>query len=296
MMNRAQISSLAEHAAARPWAPDALPWESAVDWAAVSIPEGASVLARSDVVRAMSTSERARLRQREMASHLAALANGERKAVNLAAETVLLCPEEEVEQRWFLGTLLADESKHDLALHRFLSEKLAWTVRPHPVLDALFATLTEERDYELNLLAGQVVLEGAAASLLNGLLLGVDQPLLRELLRNIGRDEARHIRFAHAVSAPLAEMSPARRRRMEEVLFEAAHAAVVSLVPDDAWEELGLDRGLARAASVDALRERGVLAFFTKVLARELGGRGFPADDLRASLERHLEARLRQAA
>jgi hypothetical protein len=280
---------LASHAGSRSWSPDELAWD--VDVSSVSVPHRISLL--SPLLTRMTEGERARVRQLEVASHLGALADGERKAVALAAETVLLCPASKADVRWFLGTLLADEAKHDLVLHRFLSEKLAWKVRPHPVLDRLFDTLSRERDFDLNLLAGQVVLEGAAATLLNGMLLGVEQPLLREILRRIGRDEARHIRFAHVVCEPVSEVSARRRKRMEEVLFDAAHAALESLVPEDTWETIGLDARQAREASVNALRERGVITFFTKIVVRELSERGFSGEALKEALEQHLEARLR---
>jgi hypothetical protein len=289
---RTTPASLAEHAGERSWSPDELAWDDPVE--RISVPHRVSLL--SSLMTRMTEAERDHARQLEVASHLGALADGERKAVELAAETVLLCPESKSDVRWFLGTLLADEAKHDLVLHRLLTEKLAWKMRPHPVIDRLFEALSRERDFELNLLAGQVVLEGAAATLLNGMLLGVDQPLLREILRNIGRDEARHIRFAHVVCAPVAELPTSRRKRMEEVLFDAAHAALESLVPEDTWETLGLDRRAAREASVDSLRERGVITFFTKIVARELTERGFSGEALRGSLEGHLEARLRSAA
>jgi hypothetical protein len=284
--------TLAEHAGSRSWSPEELAWDEAVD--AISVPHRVSLV--SPLLTRMTEEERAHARQLEVASHLGALADGERKAVALAAETVLLCPEARADVRWFLGTLLADEAKHDLVLHRFLTEKLRWKTPPHPALDRLFDALSREHDFDLNLLAGQVVLEGAAATLLNGMLLGVDQPLLREILRHIGRDEARHIRFAHTVCAPPSELAPARRKRMEEVLFDAAHAALESLVPEDTWETLGLDRKAARVASVDALREHGIIAFFTKIVVRELTERGFGGEALRDALERHLEARLRSAA
>lgn len=290
------VAALADHAQSVTWRPEALPWDGAVDWEAVAVPDGASLLASSPLLQKMSPEQRRRAKQREMASHLGALTDGEKRAVGLAAETVLLTPDDEPEQRWFLGTLLADESKHQLVLRRFLDEKLHWTVHPYAVLDRLFAELTRERDFALNLLAGQVVLEGAAAALLNGLLVGVKQPLLREILRNIGRDEARHIRFAHTVvSSATKDLDDVRRRRMEEILFEAAYASVASLVAEDAWDDLGLDRRAARQSTVDVLRDRGVISFFTRVVVRQLGLRGFPADELGATLSRHLEARLRSS-
>jgi hypothetical protein len=296
---RGAVAALAAHAQQAAWQVEALPWEEAGEWEETEVPEGASLLASTPLLQGMSPAQAAGVRRLEMASHLAALSRGEQLAVGLAASTVLLCPPEAAEQRWFLGTLLADEAKHHLVLERYLAERMGGGPPPPPVLDVLFAELTREGDFALNLLAAQVVLEGAAASLLNALLVGVRQPLLRELLRHIGRDEARHMKFAHLVAGgpeALEGLSEARRRRMEEVLFEAAHAACASLMAAGAWGRMGLEPQAARQASVDALRARGVLDFFTRTVVRQLGLRGFPGESLGRTLSRHLEDRLRERA
>jgi hypothetical protein len=81
---------------------------------------------------------------------------------------------------------------------------------------------------------------------------------------------------------------------MEEILFEAAWAATASLVAEPTWDELALDRTQARRVTVDALRERGVLQFYSRVVVRQLGQLGFTRDGLGARLERQLENRLRK--
>lgn len=294
---REAVVRLAEHGGVAPWTVDGLPWDAGGAWDDATVPEAASLLARTGLLRGMRPRQRAHARRLEMASHLSALAHGEQCAVGLGAQTVLLVPEDAPEQRWFLGTLVADEAKHHLALERYLAEQLEARMTPHPALTALFAELGREGDLALNLLAGQVVLEGAAASLLNALLVGVRQPLLRELLRRVGRDEARHMRFAHLVAPPPVDgLSRARRRRMEEVLFEAAYAACAALVAHGAWGPLGLDPAAARAATVDALRERGAIAYFSRTVVRQLDLRGFPAETLGHALAGRLEDRLRRAA
>src|SRR5262249_27649482 len=133
-------------------------------------------------------------------------------------------------------------------------------------------------------------------SLLASLLIRMPEPLLRNLLQRISRDEARHMKFAYAVSGlEPEELSPARRRRMEEILFEAAWAAAASLVAVPTWEEFGLDVTEARSVTGGALGERGIFSYYPRVVARQLARRGFPADNLGRVIERHLEARLRES-
>ena len=95
-----------------------LPWDAASAWDDATVPEAASLLTRTGLLRGMRPRQRAHARRLEMASHLSALAHGEQCAVGLGAQTVLLCPEDAPEQRWFLGTLIADEAKHHLALEQ----------------------------------------------------------------------------------------------------------------------------------------------------------------------------------
>jgi hypothetical protein len=83
---------------------------------------------------------------------------------------------------------------------------------------------------------------------------------------------------------------------MEEILFEAAYAAVASLIAEKTWTEFDLDRTDARQQTVDALRERGVMHFYTRVVVRQLSNLGFPATRLQRTFEKHLEERLRDQA
>jgi hypothetical protein len=292
------IEGLLEGAYADGWNPlTDLPWGSAVDWRELEIPDQSCLLAQLPAYRKMSAAQRARVRRREMASHLSGLAFGERHATTLAAETILLCPEDEPQQAWFLATLMADEAKHASAIDRYQRERLGARYPPHPALVHVFNALSEARDYELNLLVGQVVLEGSAASLLTSLMVSIREPLLRDALRRIMRDEARHMKFAETVTrAGLAPISGARRKRMEEILFDAAFAGAASLLAPGVWDEVGLARPGCLSATVDELKRRGIIRFYSTIVTRQLRRRGFPTGTLEKMLERLLEGRLRSAA
>ena len=74
-------------------------------------------------------------------------------------------------------------------------------------------------------------------------------------------------------------------------VIEGYNASLIAVGP---WQELGLSRTQAARGTVAALKDRGVLPFYTRVLAKQLEQRGFPADPLRRRLETQLEAELRQ--
>jgi hypothetical protein len=292
----ARVKALVDRAYLDAWDPQTgLPWETRVNWSALQLPDQASFVAQAPAFRKMSKQQRARIKRLEMTSHLSQLAYGEHKATILAGETATLSPEQGNEELWFLGTLMADEGKHFEVLNRYLKSKLGQTpYPPDSSLRQVFQVLTAERDYELNLYVGQVLLEGAAASLLASLLLSIREPLLRELLRKITLDEARHMKFADLISRRRPGVpTPARRRRMEEILFEGAVAGASSLMSSRAWKDQGLSPRMAREVTVGALKERGVLLFYTRILGRQLEQRGFPADGLRRRLETRLEDRLK---
>lgn len=286
---------LIEAAYAGAWAPGELDWRRPVTWEDVHVPSMSSIIERDPQLAGLNREERADARRAEMGLHLSALAFGEDRATSLAAQTLLLAPEHATDQRWFLGTLIADEGKHFEVLRRYLDEKLHGYHTHNPALEVVFQALGETHDYDLNLFAGQVVLEGTATALLASLLGGVHEPLLRDLLRRVLRDEGRHMKFAYVVAAPSRhDYPPSRRKRMDEVLFECAYAGAASLLTPSLWDALGLDRGEARRAAVDSLRERGVLRFYTRVVTQQLRRRQFPADELEKLLTRRLEQRLRE--
>lgn len=290
-----QIALLVQRAYDDGWNPETdLAWQTSVEAASVEVPDRASLSSPLRDFKALSRDQQSWLKRCEMASHLSNLAFGEGRAATLAAETTLLCPEPDGSDTWFLGTLMADESKHQAVLSRYLREKLQIAYAPHPVLKEVFSELTHARDYGLNLFVGQVVLEGSAASLLTSLLMGMDEPLLKSILQRVMRDEARHMKFAWLAGVPsLKEMSVNRRRRMENLLFEAAVAGAASLLPLRAWEDSGLDTRSCVPAAVDELIRRGIVRFYTRVMTAQLRRRGFPSERLEGKLDRLLESRLR---
>jgi hypothetical protein len=291
------VESLLGHAHLRSWDPFRdLDWSRSVAWSAIELPDRSTLVGEFAEFKRMSPAERQVVKCAEMASHLSSLADGESRAAELAAATGLLTPPGAA-HLWFLGTLMADEAKHHAVLVHYLQEKLHIVFRPAPALARVFGALREAQSFELNIVAGQLVLEATASALLATLLASLREPLLHRALRLIMRDEARHMSFARTLSVDrLAhpDREVLTRTQARDLVFEAAYAGAASLLASEAWEQAGVPSRIARAQAVEALRRRGFLDFYRRVVLETIHRQGYRTDRLAHLLERDLERRLRE--
>jgi hypothetical protein len=286
------LVALLEQTHARAWDPFRdLDWSTEVAWTELTLPGASCLVTQFDAYARMSPEERRLAKVVEMASHLSSLADGEKRAADLAAATALLDPPTTA-HLWFLSGLMADEAKHYAVLVHYLQTKLQLAHAPTTALARVFAELQGLESFELNVVAGQLVLEATASALLASLLATVREPLLHSALRHIMRDEGRHMSFARALSRRSSARLP-DRPEIHEVLFDAAWAGAASLLALDAWEQLGIPRHVARQQAVDALARRGFLAFYKRVILESLRLQGYRTGALGRLLEEELEQRLR---
>lgn len=93
------------------------------------------------------------------------------------------------------STQAVDEGRHVEVFHRYLTEKLE---KLYPINDNLYvlidALMSDER-WDLKFLSMQIMIEGLALSAFGTLRGHTAEPLLKELLRYVITDEARHVHF-----------------------------------------------------------------------------------------------------
>jgi hypothetical protein len=99
------------------------------------------------------------------------------------------------EAKLFGSTQVVDEGRHVEVFQRYLSEKLG---KVYPINDNLYvlmdALLTDKR-WDLKFLGMQILIEGLALGAFATLRTHSKEPLLRELLRLVIADEARHVHY-----------------------------------------------------------------------------------------------------
>ena len=122
------------------------------------------------------------------------------------------------------STQVVDEGRHVEVFHRYLSEKLG---KMYPINDNLFviidALMTDAR-WDMKFLGMQIMVEGLALGAFGFLYQHTQEPLLKEMLRYVIQDEARHVHYGvlalrqHIAS----ELSPQEKAEREDWAYEVA--------------------------------------------------------------------------
>ncbi|MBK6918862.1 MAG: ferritin-like domain-containing protein [Deltaproteobacteria bacterium] len=119
------------------------------------------------------------------------------------------------------STQVVDEGRHVEVFHRYLDEKLG---KLYPINDNLYtiidALMTDGR-WDLKFLGMQIMIEGLALGAFGTLRQGTREPLLRELLKYVITDEARHVTFGViALRDYYGRIAERERREREDWAYE----------------------------------------------------------------------------
>jgi hypothetical protein len=290
----AEIEKLLGDAARAAWtvADDPL-WDQPLDNERIERVSSASLLQDIPGFKALSITQRNEVIYREGLYHLHNLMAGENLGVFLAAQIIRDCPDDSLDCAYFTSTVLADERNHMLALRRYLREKAGVVFSPNPALAQIFDELMRETSYEVKLFVAQLCLEWTAVSLITSIQYKNPEPLLRNILAAIVRDEGRHLRFnrwvfAHLSNARIAELQP----RMEEMFFETTVAIVASFFAIPVWQQYGFAPDACRHYALRDLHARGAMRYFTQILPKQLERCRFKSARLIRLLETELEQRV----
>lgn len=117
---------------------------------------------------------------------------GEQAALALCGQLLNMCPE--LEAKFCLSGQIIDEARHVEVFGKYL-EKLDTDVPGNPALEELVGRLLESDHYGEKIVGMQIFLEGIAVGLFQTFQTSSPDPLLRELIVLVLRDESRHAGF-----------------------------------------------------------------------------------------------------
>jgi hypothetical protein len=154
---------------------------------------------------------------------------GEQAALALCAQLVNMVPE--TETRFCLAGQIIDEARHVEVFGRYL-EKLGVDAPFNPPLEELIQRLLESDHYGEKIVGMQIFLEGIAVGLFQRFQRDSPDPLMRDLITLVLRDESRHAGFGVIYLADkFRSVSPAERARVERFvgdLWRLFHDATAS--------------------------------------------------------------------
>jgi P-aminobenzoate N-oxygenase AurF len=159
----------------------------------------------------------------EFCHTLSQLLHGEQAALQLCGQLTNVCPT--MDQKWYAGSQVIDEVRHVEVLSKFLARKMGELYPIDPTLKILLDKLLEAPTYQLKTLGMQCLFEGVAVGIFDIMKTLTTNPLLKEMLRRVEVDEARHAAFGILTMRRIVqEATPAEMAQMEDFTFEVLEA------------------------------------------------------------------------
>ncbi len=165
--------------------------------------------------------------------------HGEQGALLCTARLVESVPW--IEAKYYGSTQVVNEARHVEAFARYLDEKMPTTYPINENLKSLLDSVLSDERWDLVYLGMQVVIEGLALAAF-GMMLGTTQePLLKNLLRYVMSDEARHVAFGIlSLQEIYADLSADDFRLRQEFAFEACNQMRRRTLNAELWPSYGI--------------------------------------------------------
>jgi len=164
--------------------------------------------------------------------------HGEQGALLAASQIVDATPS--MEAKFYGATQVMDEARHVEVFARYLNEKLGGPYRINPHLKSLLDAILTDGRWDMKYLGMQILVEGLAMAAFGFMHKTCSEPLLRELLHYVIRDEARHVAFGViSLNDWFTRLPDRERREREEFVFEGCRLMRDRLLARDVWETMG---------------------------------------------------------
>jgi len=205
------------------WQPDELPWHIDVDPLNPEVElvdEAITPLGEVPAYHRLTAKEQAIHRHGIMAWMLSQFLHGEQGALFAACQVTQAV--DWYEGKLYGSTQVVDEGRHCQVFERYLSEKLQKRYQINDNLFVVLDSLVRDSRWDVKFLGMQILVEGLALGAFGTLRAHSKEPMLRELLRRVITDEARHVHFGVvALQECFAnELSEAEQRERQDWAYE----------------------------------------------------------------------------
>ncbi len=246
---RPQLEKLYEKAKRGQWNGETdLPWDTVVDPEAEATKLFETAGGGQDVlfdfsgtpVETWGKPEWVRFNQESQAWTMSQFLHGEQGALVCTAKIVETVPW--IDAKYYASTQVVDEARHVEVFAKYLDTKIESTYPINPHLKMLLDDIVADSRWDMTYLGMQIMVEGLALAAFGFMYQQTEEPLLKQLLRYVMSDEARHVAFGVlSLKEVYGELTAAEIRERQEFAFEAALRMRDRFLSADVWERLGVD-------------------------------------------------------
>ena len=166
--------------------------------------------------------------------------HGEQGALICTAKIVETVPW--IDAKYYAATQVVDEARHVEVFAKYLDTKLTGYYPINAHLGLLLDDIIEDSRWDMTYLGMQIMVEGLALAAFGTMHMITPDPLLKQLLRYVMSDEARHVAFGVLSLKEYYEgLSEAELFERQQFAFEAALRMRDRLLNQEVWERMGVD-------------------------------------------------------
>ena len=142
----------------------------------------------------------------------------------------------------YAATQVVDEARHVEVFARYLDEKLSGHYPINAHLRLLLDDIVNDSRWDMTYLGMQVMVEGLALAAFGFQQQLTPEPLLKQLLRYVMSDEARHVAFGVlSLKEVYDQMTDAEMKDRQEFAFEAAVRMRDRFLSQEVWDRMGIN-------------------------------------------------------
>ncbi len=192
--------------------------------------------------------------------------HGEQGALICTAKIVETVPW--IDAKYYAATQVMDEARHVEVFARYLDTKLEGHYPLNAHLGLLLDDIIADSRWDITYLGMQIMVEGLALAAFGFMHMTTPEPLLKQLLRYVMSDEARHVAFGVlTLKEYYEELTLAEIRERQEFAFESAVRMRDRLLMQEVLHRMGVD---VKSAVQLALQDEGRMMFqqmlFSKIV------------------------------
>src|SRR5262249_6661189 len=128
-----------------------------------------------------------------------------------------------IDAKYYAATQVMDEARHVEVFARYLQTKLSGFYPVNAHLRLLLDDIVRDNRWDITYLGMQIMVEGSALAAFGFIHALTTEPLLKQLLRYVMSDEARHVAFGVLTLKEYYEgLTDAEMRERQEFAYDAA--------------------------------------------------------------------------
>ena len=165
--------------------------------------------------------------------------HGEQGALLCTAKIVETVPW--IDAKYYAATQVVDEARHVEVFGQYIDTKLGDSYPINVHLKMLLDDIINDSRWDMTYLGMQIMVEGLALAAFGFMHQLTPEPLLKQLLRYVMADEARHVAFGVlSLQEFYSELTVAELRERQEFAFEAAVRMRDRFLSQEVWERMGV--------------------------------------------------------